>query len=146
MRDRMLATTESGRSYALVFDIEDDVLAAFQRFCERQTVHGAFFYGIGGYRRATLGYYDMEKKQYDPIPVEEQVEVVSIVGNVTNFEGKPRIHAHCVVSYRDGHTIGGHLLSAIVRPTLEVMLEETSIPLQRTARPEIGIALIDLPR
>lgn len=140
----MLATTASGRNYAMVFDLDDDVLATFQRFCERENVYAAFFHGIGGYRRATLGYYDMEKKQYEPIEIAEQVEVVSLLGNVTNFEGKPRIHAHCVVGHRDGHTTGGHLLAGVVRPTLEIMLYDTNVPLQRTARPDIGIPLIEL--
>jgi uncharacterized protein len=144
MRDRMLGTTASGRSYAIVFDIEDDVLVGFRRFCERENVYAAFFYGIGGYRRATLAYYDMEKKQYEPLQVEEQVEVVSLIGNVTNFEGKPRIHAHCVVGHRDGHTTAGHLLHGIVRPTLEIMLQDTNVPMQRTQRPQIGIPLIDI--
>lgn len=138
MRDRMLATTPSGRAYALVFDIGDDVLALFQRFCERENVYAAFFYGIGGYRRATLGYYDMEKKKYEPI------EVVSMIGNVTNFQANPRIHAHCAVGHRDGHMTGGHLLHGEVSPTLEIMLHDGNVPLQRTARPEIGIPLLEL--
>lgn len=144
MRDRMLATTASGRTYALVFDLDDDVLVSFEQFCERENVYGAFFYGIGGYRRATLGYYDVERKEYDPIEIDEQVEVVSLLGNVTNFGGKPRIHAHCIVGHRDGHTTGGHLLQGVVRPTLEVMVHDTNVPLRRTPRPEIGIPLIQL--
>lgn len=144
MRDRMLTTTSSGRGYALVFDIGDDVLVEFERFCERENVYAAFFYGIGGYRRATLGYYDMEKKQYEPIEVGEQVEVVSMIGNVTNFQGKPRIHAHCIVGHRDGRTTGGHLLHGVVSPTLEITLQDGVVPLQRSNRPEIGIPLIGL--
>jgi uncharacterized protein len=144
MRDRMLSTTPSGRSYALVFDLDDDVLTDFQQFCERENIYAAFFYGIGGYRTATLAYYDMGKKRYEPIDVDEQVEVVSFIGNVTNFEGKPRIHAHCVVGHRDGHTTAGHLLQGVVSPTLEVMLQDGNVPMQRTQRPEIGIPLIDL--
>jgi uncharacterized protein len=144
MRDRMLSTTASGRSYALVFDLNDDVLTQLQRFCERENVYAAFFYGIGGYRRATLGYYDMQKKEYEPIEVDEQVELASLIGNVTNFEGKPRIHAHCVVGHRDGHTTAGHLLHGVVSPTLEIMVQDSNVPLQRTQRSEIGIPLIDL--
>ena len=144
MRDRMLSTTASGRSYALVFELDDDFLASFQRFCERENIYAAFFNGIGGYSRATLAYYDVEKKQYEPIEVDEQVEVVSLIGNITNFEGKPRIHTHCIVSHRDGHTTAGHLQSAIVRPTMEIVLQDGNVPLQRSRRPAIGIPLIDL--
>lgn len=144
MRDRMLSTTASGRSYALVFDLDDDFLENFLRFCKRENIYAAFFHGIGGYRRSTLAYYDVEKKEYEPIEVDEQVEVVSLIGNVTNFEGQPRIHAHCIVGHRDGHTTAGHLLHAIVRPTMEIVLQDGNVPMQRTQRPAVGIPLIDL--
>lgn len=144
MRHRMTAATQSGRSYVVVFDMGDDVLAQFQHFCDRENVYAGFFCGIGGYRRATLAYYDMEKKQYEPIEVDEQVEVVSLIGNVTNYEGRARIHAHCIVGHRDGHTSAGHLVGASVSPTLEVMLAESVVPMMRTQRPDIGIPLIEL--
>jgi predicted DNA-binding protein with PD1-like motif len=86
----------------------------------------------------------METKRYEPIAVDEQVEVVSFLGNVTSYQGKPRLHVHCVVGHRDGHTTAGHLLSATVRPTLEVFIDEIASSLRRTDRPEIGIPLIDL--
>ena len=44
----------------------------------------------------------------------------------------------------DGSTRGGHMLQAIVRPTLEVMLKETPSEMRRKKRPELGLALIDL--
>jgi predicted DNA-binding protein with PD1-like motif len=132
-----------GRSYVAVLDLDDDVLQSLTAFVTAQRIKAAKFYGIGGFRRATLAFYDMEEKRYLPIEVEEQVEVVSIIGNVATYRGAPRIHAHCVVGHRDGHTSGGHLLSAIVRPTLELAFDEIATELLRTDRPEIGIPLLD---
>jgi len=123
--------------------MEDDSLAQLARFLEEQTIVGAWFYGVGGFRRATLAYYDIEQKKYTPIEVAEQVEVLSCTGNVAMYQANPRVHAHCVVGHRDGHTTGGHLLAGVVRPTLELMLVEVPTGMHRTDRPEIGIPLLD---
>jgi len=132
-----------GRSFALAFDSDDDVLDVLGQFVEAQAFAGARFYGIGGFCRATLGYYDVEEKRYRPIEVDDQVEVLSFIGNVAAYQGKARIHAHCVVGHRDGRATGGHLLAAVVRPTLELMVDELSAGLERRDRPDIGIPLLD---
>ena len=133
----------SGRSFILAFDLDDNFLEAMQQFLSEMRVASATFYGIGGFRRATLAYYDMEAKRYLPIEVDEQVEVVSLIGNVATYQAAPRIHAHCAVGHRDGHVTGGHLLAAVVRPTLELVVEELAADLRRSDRPEIGIPLLD---
>jgi predicted DNA-binding protein with PD1-like motif len=93
----------------------------------------------------TLGYFEWETKQYRPIPVDEQVEILSLVGDVAlTPDGTPGVHAHVVVGKADGTAHGGHLLRAAVRPTLEVMLSETPTHLQRLLDPAAGIPLIRL--
>jgi uncharacterized protein len=67
--------------------------------------------------------------------VGEQVELLSLAGDVALSDGEPVIHAHVVVGCRDTTTRGGHLIDATVRPTLELIIEDpprtskdTSIP------------------
>lgn len=144
MRHKVLDQAGGGRRIAAVFDIGDDVLDCLQQLCERERITSAQLCGIGGFLRATLAYYDMEAKRYEPIDVNEQVEVLSFLGNLTEYQGKPKLHVHCVVGHRDGRTTGGHLLAGIVRPTLELSIHELPVSLRRTDRPEIGIPLIEL--
>jgi hypothetical protein len=92
----------------------------------------------------TLGYFDWPKKEYQKIPVREQVEVLSLIGDVAQKAGKPTVHAHVVVGRSDGSTRGGHLIEAHVRPTLEVILVETPAHLRKEHDPESGLALIRL--
>jgi uncharacterized protein len=86
----------------------------------------------------------MQKGDYKHIPIDEQVEVVSLVGNVARGDDGPRLHAHVVVGRKDGAAYGGHLLEAVVRPTLEIVLVETPARLRRRTDPSTGLALIDL--
>ncbi len=90
----------------------------------------------------TLGYFDWETKEYQKIPVREQVEVLSLIGDVALKDGEPKVHAHVVVGRSDGSTRGGHLLEAHVRPTLEVILTESPAHLRKQIDEESGLALI----
>ncbi len=144
MKYALLAEDTGARMFALVLGIGDDVLDVLEQFCIAEDVLCASLSGIGGLRRATVGYYDMGEKRYVPIEIDDQVELLSFLGNVTQYRGKPKIHAHCVVGRRDGTAAGGHLLSATVRPTLELFVQEVRVPLRRSDCPDVGIPLIDL--
>ena len=86
--------------------------------------------------------FNWERKDYDRIPVDEQVEVLSLVGDIALHRDKPKIHAHVVLGRRDGSAMGGHLMEAVVRPTLEVLLVDSPAHLCRVHDPESGLALI----
>lgn len=65
-------------------------------------------------------------------------------GIAADDDGKPSLQMHAVLGLSDGSTRGGHLLDAIVRPTLEVRVAEAPAHLHRRKRSELGIALLDL--
>jgi len=130
------------RTIALILDRGDEVMAALQRFAVEHELTASRLTAIGALESATLGYFDWERKVYERIPVNEQVEVLSLVGDIALDGAKPRVHAHVVLGRRDGSTIGGHLLEARVRPTLEVMVIDSPEYLRRVCDPVSGIALI----
>jgi uncharacterized protein len=141
MRSKVL--NEKGeRSYALVFDTGDEPVSLLTRFAEEHRIHAARFTAIGAFQEATVGYFDWQKKDYEKIPVREQVEVLALVGDIALDKGKPKLHAHVVLGKRDGTAHGGHLLNARVRPTLEVILTESPAHLVRQHDPQSGLALI----
>jgi predicted DNA-binding protein with PD1-like motif len=134
------------RTWALVFDVGDEVVSRLSQFASLHQLTAARFTAIGAFSEATLGYFDAKKKAYERIPVREQVEVLSLIGDMALDGGQPKIHAHVVVGKRDGSAHGGHLLEARVRPTLEVMLVESPARLARGYDPDSGLALIEIDR
>ena len=130
------------RIYAVIFETGEDPVAGLTQFAARERLDASGFTAIGAFSEATLGYFDWERKDYDRIAVAEQVEVVSLVGDIALEDGKPRVHAHAVLGRRDGSTRGGHLLDARVRPTLEVIVTESPGYLKREHDRESGLALI----
>ena len=143
MRHKIINDAEE-RTYTLIFASGDEVVSQLQRFCEEQQLTAARFTAIGAFSAATLGFFDWDKKEYEEIQVNEQVEVLTLTGDVALHESRPKIHTHVVVGKRDGSAHGGHLLHAYVRPTLEVMLIESPGYLRRTIDPESHLPLIDI--
>ncbi len=133
-----------GGRFALVFDKGDEPVDELERFARERGLTATSFTGIGAFEEVVLGYFDRERKEYVEIPVREQVEVLSLAGDVALADGEPAIHAHVVVGKRDGTALGGHLLRARVWPTLEVVLAESPAELRKRHDPETGLALIDL--
>ncbi len=143
MRHKLL-NAAAEKTHALIFDTGDEALGGLQQFCIEQNVTAARFTAIGAFSAVTLGYFNWETREYEKIPLDEQVEALTLIGDVALHEGKPKIHAHAVVGRRDGTTRGGHLIDAHVRPTLEVILIESPGYLKRTMDADSGIPLIDI--
>ena len=132
------------RGTVLVFETGDEVVSALTKFAADNGISAAHFTAIGAFRDAAIGYFDLQKKDYLKNEVNEQVEVVSLIGDITLDKGDPKVHAHVVVGKRNGSALGGHLLQAHVRPTLELILQDTGEQWKRKFDAESGLALIDL--
>jgi predicted DNA-binding protein with PD1-like motif len=141
MRTKLL-NSDQERTFAVIFETGDEAVAGLTRFAEAQKLTASRFTAIGAFESVVLGYFDWQKKDYERIAIDEQVEVLALIGDVALDGNKPKLHAHAVVGLRNGHTRGGHLLEARVRPTLEVILTESPGHLQREYDPETGLALI----
>jgi predicted DNA-binding protein with PD1-like motif len=144
MNAQQLSAAGGATSFVLVFDTGDEVTRELLAFAREYQLDAASFTGIGAFQSVTLGYFEIDTRDYKRIPVNEQVEVVSLVGNIARGDDGPKLHAHVVIGRSDGSALGGHLIDARVRPTLELVLVETPAHLRRRSDPATGLALIDL--
>jgi predicted DNA-binding protein with PD1-like motif len=136
-------TTATVRTFAVILETGEEVSTCLQEFVTRERVLAAQITAIGALSDVVLLYFDWDKKAYLNIPVREQVEVASLVGDVAEApSGEPALHLHLVVGKRDGAAMAGHLGEAHVRPTLEVIVTESPTHLRKFKDPETGLALI----
>ena len=143
MKSRLLNETAGQRTFVIVLQTGDETIACLKSFLAREQVGAAQMSAIGAFSEAELGYFDWQKKEYLRNAFTEQLEVASLLGDVAvSAEQKPALHIHVVLGRRDGTALAGHLLSARVRPTLEVILTEQPAHLQKIHDPESGLALI----
>ena len=144
MQARLINQAGQQRTFVVVLDTGDEVMASLKRFVTQESLEAAQFTAIGAFRSAVLGYFDWESKDYRRIPVDEQVEVASFIGDLARGpDNQPSLHIHCVLGRRDGHALAGHLMEAHVRPTLEVIVTDSPVHLRKRHDPESGLALID---
>jgi predicted DNA-binding protein with PD1-like motif len=137
-------STGEETTFVLVFDKGDEPVEAITAFAREQQLGAAHFTGIGAFSDLVVGYFDRERRDYTRITIREQVEVLSLVGDIALDGDVPRVHAHVVVGKADGSAHGGHLLQAHVWPTLEVVLVRTPDQLRKRFDPETGLALIEV--
>ena len=143
MRSKLL-NADPPITYAVVLDTGDEVTGELGKFVREQEVEAASLTAIGAFSRAVLGYFQWETKQYKKITVDAQVEVLSLLGDVAVGDQGPTLHLHAVLGKADGSVVGGHLIEAYVRPTLEVILIQPPSYLRKRKDPETGLALIDI--
>ncbi|MBA1143067.1 PPC domain-containing DNA-binding protein [Mesorhizobium neociceri] len=145
MKSRLVNESAGQRTFVIVLDPGEEAFETLTAFAREHGVDGASLTAIGAFEGAVVGWFDFDAKTYRKIPLNEQCEVLSAIGDVAlGDDGKPSLHIHAVLGLSDGSTKGGHFLEGIVRPTLEITLVEAPGHLRRRKRPEIGAALIDL--
>lgn len=144
MRMKLLHRDAAGqRTYALIFEIGEEVVGRLTEFARNEGITAAQFTAIGAFSDAVVRFFDWEKKQYQPIPIREQTEVLVMTGDIALKEdGGPKVHAHAVLGKADGTAHGGDLGEAHVRPTLELILTESPAHLRRRHDERTGLALI----
>lgn len=141
-QSKLLHEAQGQRTFAVILATGDEVMTCLTEFAERENIAAAQISAIGALSDVVLEYFNWETKAYQKIPVREQVEVASLLGDVAEADGKPAIHLHIVVGTRDGHAMAGHLGEAHVRPTLDVIVTESPAHLRKRRDPESGLALI----
>ena len=123
---------QSPKTFILVFETGDELAKKLLEFAEQERLSAASFKAVGALSSVRLGWFNWESKQDEPsVTLDEQVELLSLIGNVVVKGGRPVVHAHAVIGRKDGSAHGGHLLVAHIRPICEVVLAESPSHLQK---------------
>jgi predicted DNA-binding protein with PD1-like motif len=139
-----LINNAAQKTYAIILAKDDEVSASLMEFARKENIHAAQFTAIGALSNAVVGYFDFSIRDYKRITIDGQTEVLSMIGDISIFDGKPKLHAHLVLGKSDGTAHGGHLLEAHVNPTLEIVVTESPSYLVRKMDQESGIPLISI--
>jgi len=143
MKVKLLSENGGQRDFAVIFQPGDEFFAGLTQFAAEYHVQSAHLTAVGGLHDARLAWYDGERKAFRVIPVDQQAEVDSLVGDIALLNGKPSVHMHCVVSLEDGTTRGGHVLGAHVAPLLEVWVTADPTPLLKRFDEKTRLNLMD---
>lgn len=143
MRSKQIS--ETPKTFVIVLDTGDEVLSSLKTFAQREHLASGSFKAIGALSSVELGWFNWETKKYQTaVNLEEQIELLSLIGDIALKDEEPQVHAHLVIGRQDGTAHGGHLLRAIVRPTCEIVVTENPLHLQKQFDASSGLVLIRL--
>jgi predicted DNA-binding protein with PD1-like motif len=136
MKSKLVAQEADQRIFVLILDQGEEASAAITRFAEQEHLHGASMTALGAFERAKVGWFDPKAQEYRPTSVDQQCEVLSVVGDIaTGDDGNPSLHIHVVLGLSDGTTRGRHLMEGVVRPTAGVKSSRRIVSLPWTYQP-----------
>ena len=76
-------------TYVVVCDPGDEAVATLQQFARAEQLEASQVTAVGGFERATVGWFDRAAKQFRHIPVDEPSEVLSLIGDVAEGQDGP---------------------------------------------------------
>jgi predicted DNA-binding protein with PD1-like motif len=138
----MQVILEDSNQYVLRFDAGEEVVARLAQFAQQHTIRAAHFTALGAAGEVVLAYYDLGEKKYEDQAIVENMEILSVVGNIGEMEGKPAIHAHGTFGRRDLSIVGGHIKKLVVSATCEVHITKLLGQLQRAYNEDTGLNLL----
>jgi hypothetical protein len=137
---------DAGTVHLLRLDTDDDVYDTITGYVRRHHIEAAWVTFLGAVKEASLRYYDQEQKTYVDFSIDEPLEVVAGVGNVSVLDGEPFLHIHAAFTDESGTGRGGHVNSGTVVFALEVSIQVlVGEPLVRLPDDCTGLALWETP-
>ncbi len=134
---------QSDSSQVLILQRGEELIESLNSFAAEQKLNSAWLSGLGGAGRVELGFYDLNKRDYDWQVYDGPLEILSLTGNLTIVDDQPFWHVHGVFSGRDFQAIGGHVRNMEVELTAELHITPLSTPLTRTFDDQTGLKLIN---
>ena len=132
-----------GDRFVIRIDKGEEIVSVLQKFCSDVGVKLGSVSGIGAVNKVVIGFFDHEKKEYYQKEFNQKFEILSLSGNVTTMKGESYIHLHITLSDSECKAFGGHLNSAVVSSTCEVIIEKIDGSVDRELSEEIGLNLIE---
>jgi predicted DNA-binding protein with PD1-like motif len=143
---KLVSDVDGVKEYVLIFGQGDEVLSGVLDFATKNNIKNAHIAGIGAFSKATAAWYDREKRMFKLNPINEEVEVGALIGDIATTNGKPAPHIHFAASRADATMLGGHLIEGYVFPTMEVYITAYDKPIYKKLLKEgdLDVNVIDL--
>ena len=133
-----------GKTYVLRLEKGDELVSSMEGFVKREKIAGGFFYGLGAVRDVSLGFFDVENKEYKKKYFEQDFELTSLAGDISFSGEKIIVHAHVTLADQDFKVVAGHCNRAVTTATVEVVFNPIEGKLEKKIDPETGLKLLDL--
>ena len=126
-------------------DKGEEILEQLRRVAEQEHIRLAEVSALGAIRDFTVGVFNTEEKRYYSNRFQGHYEIVSLTGTVSTMNGEFYAHIHMSAGNNRGAVFGGHLNSALVSATCEMVIRVIDGEVDRCFDEEIGLNLFRFP-
>ncbi|MBO3065955.1 PPC domain-containing DNA-binding protein [Staphylococcus shinii] len=133
-----------GKTIVLVLEQGEDIVSAVTDIATEQGGQFGTVSGIGACSSAELNFYNLDTKTYEKKTIDEPLELISLMGNISHIDEKPFAHLHATFGTNQYETLSGHLTKAVVSATAEIVITMTTLDINRKHNETIGLNLLDL--
>lgn len=126
----------------LVLKLGEELHGVLGAYAREHGLKSAWVQGLGGAGNMTLGYYDIEAREYIWKEFDEVHEILSLQGNLAWVDGEPFWHVHGSFSNREFNSVGGHVKRLVVGATCELYITQLETSLTRVFDDETGLKLL----
>jgi len=127
--------------YIIRLDKGEEILSMLKDFCSKNSIKLGTVYGLGSTNVITIGLFNTHDKKYYSKEFKGDFEILNLTGNISTMNGETYLHLHVSISDSDLRSYGGHLNSAIVSGTAEIIVESIEGAVDRKFDSEIGLNL-----
>ncbi len=131
-----------GDKYIIRLEKGEELVATLKDFCTAQGIKLGYINGIGAVGKATIGLFETGTKTYHSTELVGDHEISGLMGNITTMKGETYLHLHACLSNAKYETLGGHLNSAVVSATAEIVIQAMDGEVDRAFSDEIGLNLL----
>jgi predicted DNA-binding protein with PD1-like motif len=119
-------TNATAHVFRTRFSAGDEILSGLTDLAIKQHITAGYITGLGGLSGALLAFGDPKVGAFKKVPITDKCELVSLVGDISERDGKPVVHLHAIVAFADGSTKAGHVIEAHVAPLAEIAVVATA--------------------
>lgn len=139
----MMKYQKDNNTIVLVLEKGEDIVSSVTHIADQQNGKFGSVSGIGACDSVTLNFYNLKSQEYESKDMNEPLELISLLGNISHIDDKPFAHLHATFGTQKYETLSGHLTKAIVSATAEIVITMTSLDINRKRNSEIGLNLLN---
>ncbi|MDP4007295.1 MAG: DNA-binding protein [bacterium] len=133
---------QDNNTYVISLSRGEELIEEVKKFCEEYQIEAAFFHAIGATSEVELAWYDLGAKQYVTALFQENLEIVSLAGNVSKLGNDMVVHGHGVFSNKAMETKAGHVNKALISGACEIILTRLEGKIDRFFDEDTGLNLM----
>ncbi|WP_333870400.1 PPC domain-containing DNA-binding protein [Desulforamulus putei] len=130
-----------GNKFVVRLDKGEEILTCLKILCKENGIRLGAVSGIGAVNKAVVGLFETATKTYHPKEFIGDMEISALVGNISEMNGEVYLHLHVTLTDPSYNAFGGHLTSAVVSATSEIVIDVIDGHLDRAFSEEIGLNL-----